>query len=288
MAPGSLLTAGVSLLAKSVSVLSISGCLSRYRKVLPATCFSPIKYLTTGVSGPPKKPLNGFLRYSLQQRPLISQQNQDMKTKDVTRKIAEQWQMLSQEQKQVYKEACVQDWEQYKVDWQRYHAQLSPVQLLQRSEEKRKRSAKRKAIIKKRELGRMGKPKRFRSAINIFISEHYQEAKGVTNLEKMRNLTADWKKLLDDQKKVYMQLAEDDKIRYLNEMRSWEDHMIEIGRQDLIRGQSLSALKKSSIEVPKKVQTSKVVKGAGVRKATATKGKKTIKSDSTKTPSKKT
>lgn len=196
--------------------------------------------------------------------------------------------MLSPEQKQVYKEASVQDWERYKVDWRRYHAQLSPVQLLQQSEEKRKRLAKRKAIIKKRELGRMGKPKRFRSAINIFISEHYQEAEGVTNLEKMRNLTADWKKLLNDQKKVYMQLAEDDKIRYLNEMRSWEDHMIDIGRQDLIRGQSLSALKKRSFNVPKKVQTSKVVKKAGVRKATATKGKKTIKSDSTKKPSKKT
>ena len=32
-----------------------------------------------------------------------------------------------------------------------------------------------------------------------------------------------------------MQLAEDDKIRYKNEIKSWEEHMLEIGREDLLR-----------------------------------------------------
>lgn len=34
---------------------------------------------------------------------------------------------------------------------------------------------------------------------------------------------------------VYEQLAEDDKIRYRNEIKSWEEQMIEVGRSDLIR-----------------------------------------------------
>lgn len=33
----------------------------------------------------------------------------------------------------------------------------------------------------------------------------------------------------------YLQLAEDDKVRYVNEMKSWEAKMVEIGREDLIR-----------------------------------------------------
>jgi len=37
---------------------------------------------------------------------------------------------------------------------------------------------------------------------------------------------------------VYNQLAEDDKIRYTNEMTSWEEHMLEIGRSDLLRERS--------------------------------------------------
>lgn len=33
----------------------------------------------------------------------------------------------------------------------------------------------------------------------------------------------------------YLQLAEDDKVRYENEMKSWEAKMVELGREDLIR-----------------------------------------------------
>uniref|UniRef100_A0A2K5DE85 Transcription factor A, mitochondrial n=1 Tax=Aotus nancymaae TaxID=37293 RepID=A0A2K5DE85_AOTNA len=34
---------------------------------------------------------------------------------------------------------------------------------------------------------------------------------------------------------IYVQLAEDDKIRYDNEIKSWEEQMIEVGRKDLLR-----------------------------------------------------
>lgn len=34
---------------------------------------------------------------------------------------------------------------------------------------------------------------------------------------------------------VYTQLAEDDKVRYQNEMNAWKEQMIEIGRKDLIK-----------------------------------------------------
>lgn len=34
---------------------------------------------------------------------------------------------------------------------------------------------------------------------------------------------------------AYIQLAKDDRIRYDNEMKSWEEQMAEVGRSDLIR-----------------------------------------------------
>lgn len=49
---------------------------------------------------------------------------------------------------------------------------------------------------------------------------------------------------------VYKQLAEDDKVRYKNEIKSWEDHMVEIGREDVIREQTLSKKKKPSVKRP--------------------------------------
>ncbi|RXM34651.1 Ubiquitin-conjugating enzyme E2 D4 [Acipenser ruthenus] len=81
----------------------------------------------------------------------------------------------------------------------------------------------------KKELTMLGKPKRPRSAFNIFMSEHFQEATG----ESMQ---------------VYMQLAEDDKIRYKNEIKSWEEHMVEMGREDLIRNRKKKTKPKKSVK----------------------------------------
>ena len=87
---------------------------------------------------------------------------------------------------------------------------------------------------------------------------------------------------------VYMQLAEDDKIRYKNEIKSWEEHMLEIGREDLLREQTRPkkapakkrATKKEVKAKPKakKTATAGVVKAAGkgkmAGKVTATRSKK--------------
>lgn len=81
---------------------------------------------------------------------------------------------------------------------------------------------------------------------------------------------------------VYTQLAEDDKIRYKNEMKSWEDHMVEIGREDLIREQTLSIKKKRAAKAKKATKKAKTVKKAT---GTSKPSKKTTKSRSAKTVS---
>lgn len=85
---------------------------------------------------------------------------------------------------------------------------------------------------------------------------------------------------------VYTQLAEDDKIRYKNEMKSWEDHMVEIGREDLIRERTLSTKKKPAARAKKATKTV-TKKAKTVKKATGTSkpSKKTTKSRSAKTVS---
>uniref|UniRef100_H3BY70 HMG box domain-containing protein n=1 Tax=Tetraodon nigroviridis TaxID=99883 RepID=H3BY70_TETNG len=70
----------------------------RCASVLPAT----VKYLSSQPSGPPKRPLNGYMRYVLQQQPMVSKQFPDSKSVDIIRKIAQQWRTMSPEQKQVF------------------------------------------------------------------------------------------------------------------------------------------------------------------------------------------
>lgn len=77
---------------------------------------------------------------------------------------------------------------------------------------------------------------------------------------------------------VYKQLAEDDRVRYKNEMMSWEEHMVEIGREDLIREKTLSRKEKTAAKRPV-VKKSTNVK-AKVTKTTTTGNSK----KDTKTP----
>ncbi|XP_034427109.1 transcription factor A, mitochondrial [Hippoglossus hippoglossus] len=273
MAPFSLLTAGVSLLAKSFSVWSCTNSLARCTSIFPVKC------LTSQASGPPKRPLNGYMRYAVQQQPIMTRQNPEIKLVDVVKKIAQQWRTMSPEQKRPFEEASLLARQKFKVDFQHYQALLTPAQVEQQSLEKRERLAKRKAIRKKRELTNLGKPKRPRSPVNIFMSEHFEEARGANTQAKMKSLMEDWRNLFLHQKRVYTQLAEDDKIRYKNEMKSWEDHMMEIGREDLIREQTLSARRKAASQP---AAAKKGTKKAIVKKASAT-GKSTTTRKTTKT-----
>ncbi|KAM4715647.1 transcription factor A, mitochondrial [Anableps anableps] len=270
MAPYNLLTATASLMARSFSAF-YTNTPARCTSILCSANINPVKYLTSQTSGPPKRPLNGYMRYVLQQKPIMTSQNPEIKIVDLIRKIAQQWRMMSPEQKQPFQDASVQAMKQFKVDLQKYQAQLTPAQLQQQALEKRQRMTKRKAIRKKRELNILGKPKRSRTPFNIYMSEHFQEARGTTTQAKMKTLFDDWRNLLSHQRQVYIQLAEDDKIRYKNEMKSWEDHMMDIGREDLIREQT-QRKKKKPADVKKKA-TKKTAAKSG-KKATATRNSK--------------
>ncbi|KAK1882164.1 Transcription factor A mitochondrial [Dissostichus eleginoides] len=260
MAPLGLMTAGASWLAKSFSVLQ---CLS-------APYITPVKYLSSQASGPPKKPENGYLRFVLQQRPDITRQFPGIKTVEIIRKIAGQWRMLTPEQKKPFDEAAQQAREQFKIDLHRYQALLTTEQFQQETQEKKQRLAKKRSIIQKRELNTLGKPKRSRYPINMFVSEKFAEARGLTSQDKMKSVVQDWRNISLHQKQIYTQLAQDDKIRYKNEIRSWEEHMVEIGRPDLVREKILLTKSKPAAKAQAiKKGTKKVIDT--VKKDTASK-----------------
>ncbi|MCJ8738320.1 hypothetical protein PDJAM_G00034380 [Pangasius djambal] len=276
MAPFSLVTVGANLLARSWGLFS-SAVTVRCSCVVPT-----LKNFSTTAGGPPKRPLTAYLRYVKEQQPIVVKQNPDIKVVDIVRKIAQQWRTLTPEEKQPFEEASIAAREQYKVDMKAYQDQLTPAQSAAIAEEKRQKMAKRRAIRKKRELTSLGKPKRPRTAFNIFMAEHFEEAKGTTMPGKMKSLFDDWNRLSLSQKQVYMQLAEDDKVRYKNEMKAWEEHMTELGREDLVRRKE-SRRKKAATKGGKKKSRVKVLKAKAPAKKTA--GKKTAAAETKNTTS---
>ncbi|KFQ53485.1 hypothetical protein N334_00355, partial [Pelecanus crispus] len=170
----------------------------------------------------------------------------EMSNIELIRKIAGAWKELPASQKQVYEEARKADWQRYEQQLATYKAQLTPAQAAALKEERRKKLAKRRTFRAKRELTVLGKPKRPRSGFNIFVSEHFQESEGISPVAKLKQLFDAWRKLSSSQKQPYLQLAEDDKVRYENEMKSWEAKMVELGREDLIRSRRQRPKKKTA------------------------------------------
>ncbi|XP_001503432.1 transcription factor A, mitochondrial [Equus asinus] len=222
----------LSGLSKSGADLCAS-CGSRLRSPF-SFAYMP-RWFSSALGSYPKKPMTSYVRFSKEQLPIFRAQNPDAKNSELIKKIAQVWRELPDSEKKIYEDAYRADWQAYKEEINRLQEQLTPSQMVSLEKEITQKRLKKKALIKKRELTMLGKPKRPRSAYNIFISECFQEAKDGPSQVKLKTVNENWKNLSSSQKQVYIQLANDDKIRYYNEMKSWEEQMIEVGRNDLIR-----------------------------------------------------
>ncbi|CAK6436322.1 unnamed protein product [Pipistrellus nathusii] len=222
----------LSALGKSGAELC-ADCGSRLRA--PFSFVYIPRWFSSTLSSYPKKPMTSYVRFSKEQLPIYKAKNPDAKNSELIKKIAEIWRELPESQKKIYEDAYKADWQAYKEEINRLQEQLTPSQKVSLEKEMMQKRLKKKSILKKRELTLLGKPKRPRSAYNIFISECFQGAKTGSLQIRLKNINERWKNLSDAEKQVYIQLAEDDKARYYSEIKSWEEQMIEVGREDLLR-----------------------------------------------------
>ncbi|XP_054428738.1 transcription factor A, mitochondrial isoform X1 [Pteronotus mesoamericanus] len=223
----------LSALGKS-GVDLCADCGSRLRSPFSSFVYIP-RWFSSTLRSYPKKPMTSYVRFSKEQLPIFKAQNPGARNSELIKKIAELWRELPDSEKKVYEDAYKADWQAYKQELIRIEEELTPSQRVALEKEMMQKRLKKKSIIKKRELTLLGKPKRPRSAYNIFISERFQEAKDGTSQLKLKAVNESWKNLSSSQKQVYIQLAEDDKVRYFNEIKSWEAQMVEVGRDDLLR-----------------------------------------------------
>ncbi|ERE92778.1 transcription factor A, mitochondrial isoform X1 [Cricetulus griseus] len=210
-----------------------AGCGGRLPSPLSLVCIP--KCFSSNVGNYPKKPMTSYLRFSTEQLPRFKAKHPDAKLSDLVRKIAAAWRELPEEEKKVYEADFRADWKAYKEALSKFKDQLTPAQLVSFEKEVRQKRLKKKASVKKRELMLLGKPKRPRSAYNIYVSESFQETKDGSAPGRLKTINEAWKSLSSDERQAYIQLAKDDRIRYDNEMKSWEEQMAEVGRSDLIR-----------------------------------------------------
>ncbi|XP_023563141.1 transcription factor A, mitochondrial-like [Octodon degus] len=222
-----------------------AGCGSRLRS--PFSFMYVPRWFSSTMNGYPKKPLNSYVRFAKEKMNIIKAQNPDIKVTEVMKRIAEQWKELPNAEKKAYEDAYKVELKAYQEEMKRINEALTPAQRASLAENKIQKRLKRKEVIRKKnrelnsdpctcqELSMLGKPKKARTAYNIFLSEYIQSSEGATIQDKWKSAYENWKNMSSSQKQVYEQLAHDDRVRYYNEIKSWEEQMIEVGRSDVVR-----------------------------------------------------
>ncbi|EHB10078.1 Transcription factor A, mitochondrial [Heterocephalus glaber] len=191
-----------------------AGCGGRLRSPFSFVCVP--KWFSSTLNGYPKKPVNSYIRFTREKMNILRAQYPELKVTELAKRLGEQWKELSDAEKKMYEDAYKEEWKAYREEVNRIHEVLTPAERKSLVESRAQRFFKGERVIKKKELLMLGKPKRARTAYNIFLSEYLPTCEGATI-------------------QVYEHLAKDDKIRYANEIRSWEERMIEDGRSDLVR-----------------------------------------------------
>ncbi|NXY87752.1 TFAM factor, partial [Alcedo cyanopectus] len=217
-----------------------------------------------GADERPRRPLSAYIRFVKENHSAFKLKNPEKKSRELVKKMAGAWRELPASQKQVYEDAAKTDMQRYREQMAAYKAQLTPAQAAALEDFRRTRLAKIRSSRMKRELTVLGKPKRPRNAFNIFVSENFQESEGASPVAKMKLLHDAWKKMSSSQRQPYLQLAEDDKVRYENEMKSWEAKMVELGRQDLVSSPGPRAQTKAA-KKPKAARASSQEKKAKLK-----------------------
>ncbi|XP_072281282.1 transcription factor A, mitochondrial [Pyxicephalus adspersus] len=254
----SLLCRGVGVLVKSLAGLSstqTSRCSSLPCALSTMQC-ATVRWFSNDTApydftkapppkAPPKRPLSSFFRFLSEQRPILIKKHPEATVFEISKMIGNEWRALPEAERQAYIDAARAENMKYREVFNAYKESLHPIDIEILKDKRKQRLERRKKMRQKRERTILGQPKRCRSAFNIYLSENYSEAKGDTLPEKMKSLRHEWDKLPSSKKQVYVQLAEDDKIRYLNEVKAWEEQMIEIGREDLVRFKQRRILNKS-------------------------------------------
>lgn len=152
--------------------------------------------------------MSSYLRFSTEQLPKFKAKHPDAKLSELVRKIAAMWRELPEAEKKVYEADFKAEWKVYKEAVSKYKEQLTPSQLMGFEREARQKRLKKKAQIKRRELILLGKPKRPRSAYNIYVSESFQEAKEESAQGKLKLINQAWKNLSHDEKQVGIEASD--------------------------------------------------------------------------------
>jgi len=156
----------------------------------------------------PKGAKNAFIFFCNEKREEVKKENPEIKSNEITKKLGEMWKDVDEDNKNSYQQMAKDDKDRYAKEIKNYE----PKDGFKNPKEKKSKKVKSTA------------PKRAKNAYIFFCQENRQkvmEEKKLNNSEIMTALGEMWKKMTDKKKKPYVDMAEKDKSRYVEEMKNY-------------------------------------------------------------------
>ncbi|KAL3182265.1 hypothetical protein MRX96_007463 [Rhipicephalus microplus] len=222
--------------------------------------FATQKHSSTGTVPPvPKRPPSGFILFAADARKTVLKENPALTATEVIKAVAGKWKTADDNTRNKYAALARERFEQYQKEKAAYDSQLTEQQKEALEDvrlDKKLKLTKRKLNDKLKELD---KPKGARSAYVLFSTEmrkKLQEKPPKSTVgrsisswflgklpsksevpspqEMMTQLGAMWKQLPEEKKQAYVHKADEDRIRYEQEMKIWSNRLEKEGQSDVL------------------------------------------------------
>lgn len=198
----------------------------------------------------PKRPLTPYFKYSQDRRQTLMKEHPDWKITQVTIQCASEWKNLDPSDKEKYETNFKREMEEYAAKYLEYKNSLTDehkqaIKLYNRESKKAKLKKEKRKAMKDYQ-----KPKKPIGAYMLYILDEVKSYPDKTYIQLMSELKDKWAELSEGAKSKYITEAARRAEQYQEDLKKWENKMIQEGNEELVRRSTLEG--KSAEKTTKK------------------------------------
>merc|ERR1719270_340481 len=241
---------------------------------------------------PFKRPLNGYMRFAMEMRPMVTRQNPNMKVTEVSKVLGQKYKELPTQRKMSLSQPFKTELEKYQKEFEAFKNTPEGKEILEkiRQEQRGKRLQKFKISLAnlKKDLG---KPKQPANAYSSFIKDQSLGKSLKTQADVHANFKAigeKWKGMSEKQKAPYIEKFKELSAKYEKDLTLWKANLgeEEVAKINAIEKKITTTRNAIKGIVPKPKRKKKKVVAKKVKKAKMPATKKTTKKEPEKAPAK--
>merc|ERR1712223_1009102 len=241
---------------------------------------------------PFKRPLNGYMRFAMEMRPMVTRQNPNMKVTEVSKVLGQKYKELPDQRKMSLSQTFKTELEKYQKEFEAFKNTPEGKEIVEKIKQEQRGKRLQKFKISLANLKKdLGKPKQPANAYSSFIKEQSLGKSFKSNADVNANFKAigeKWKGMSEKQKAPYIEKFKDLSAKYEKDLTLWKANLgeEEVAKINAIEKRITTTRNAIKGIVPKPKRKKKKVVAKKVKKAKKPAAKKSTKKEPEKASAK--